>query len=466
MISFHEYFLIREAKFSQSKKVIPITKLPMFSVYLFKDDVDKVESINELKEKITNACTEARKIITKMGFPSMHSNILLKDLSKDVNWVTGKEGDTGGYATPKGKYMVVSLEQINNPNYLIKVIVHEWAHLWMFNNSEGFKRAVSEYYNTLLNQYRTNLSVAQKEREKEPFKNITKFKSFEKTEKLLGRRYSDVIWTEVTKTMMYTVRNIYQGYVINKYDDDDSPWKEDEQTYFNSERDNFKIKSKELIKKIINDIQKKLDLLDFDMGIYDKQLNYLSNALTKLFYENLIKNIKRSVEADESDWNWAKEDGEDWVSEFESISDYLLSETKHNENFIFANDDSYTEVSNKFDELDNNKYGIVLMIINFVYNIFENTIAQLNFPYRGYNLSGEDKSTYREEMKDLVKWVNSYGMANNDELWATGVEYFLKLPSNHKKAILKLMGTQGQRPLPNRRYKKYIKTIDDDGLTL
>ena len=464
MLSFNEYFLIKEAKFSQSKKVIPITKLPMFSVYLFKDDADKVESVNELKEKMTDACTEARKFITKIGFPSMHSNILLKDLSERVNRVSG--GGVGGYATRKGKYMTVSLEQINDPNYLIKVIVHEWAHLWMFNNSKGFKGAVKEYYNTLLNQYKDHFSTTiQKQKEKEPFKNITKFKSFEKTEKLLGYGYSDTIWNEVVRKMMYIVRNIYQGYVINKYNDDDSPWKEDEQTYFNSSRDNFKIKSKELIKKIINDIQKKLDLLDFDMGIYDKQLNYLSNALTKLFYENLIKNIKRSVEADESDWNWAKEDGEDWVSEFESISDYLLSETKHNENFIFANDDPYTEVSNKFDELDTNRYGIILMIFTFVYNIFENTINQKNFPQSQDKLVGKEQSTYREEMRDLVKWVDSYGMSNNDELWATGVDSFLKLPSNHRKAILKLMETQGERSPGNRRFKKWVKNSSHD-LTL
>jgi hypothetical protein len=289
MISFHEYFLIREAKFSQSKKVIPITKLPMFSVYLFKDDVDKVESINELKEKITNACTEARKIITKMGFPSMHSNILIKDLSKEVNWVSG--GGVGGYAHRKGKYMTVSLNQINDPNYLIKLIVHEWAHLWMFNNSKGFKGAVKEYYNTLLNQYKTNFAVAQKEREKEPFKHITKNKSFEQTEKLLGRNYSDTIWTEVVRAMMYFVRNVYQGYVINKYDDD-SPWKMNEQTYFDAWRNNFKIKIRSVIKKIIQDMQTKSQFWHVDMGIYKKQLNYLSNALTKLFYEKLIKNIK------------------------------------------------------------------------------------------------------------------------------------------------------------------------------
>ena len=440
MLSFNEYFLIREAKFSQSKKVIPITKLPMFSVYLFKDDADKVESVNELKEKMTDACTEARKIITKMGFPSMHSNILLKDLSKEVNWVSG--GGVGGYATRKGKYMTVSLDYINNPNYLIKVIVHEWAHLWMFNNSKGFKGAVKEYYNTLLNQYKTNFSTAQKQKEKEPFRNVTKNKNFEQTEQLLGYSYSDVIWTEVVKTMMYTARGIYYGYVSNKYDEDNSPWKEDDQTYFNTERDNFKSKTRKLILKIIEDMQNKVDFWHVDMGIYKKQLNYLSNAITKLFYENLIKNIKRSVEADESDWNWAKEDGEDWVSEFESISDYLLSETKHNENFIFANDDPYTEVSNKFDELDDNKYGIVPMILNFVYNIFENTINQKNFPQSQDKLVGKEQSSFREEMRDLVKWVDSYGMANDDELWATGVDSFLKLPSNHRKAILNLMSSR------------------------
>jgi hypothetical protein len=437
MISFYEYSLIREAKFSQSKKVIPITKLPMFSVYLFKDDADKVESINELKENITNACTEARKIITKMGFPSMHSNILLKDLSEEVNWVAG--GGVGGYAIRKGKYMIVSLNQINNPKYLIRVIVHEWAHLWMYNNSKGFKNAVKEYYDTLLNQYKTNFSVAQKEREKEPFKNVTKYNNFEQTGKLLGYNYSDTIWNEVVREMMYIVRNIYQGYVINKYNDDDSPWKEDEKTYINNWRVSFKIETRSLIFKIISDMQTKSQSWDIDMGIYKKQLNYLSNAITKLFYDRLVKNIKRSVEADESDWKWAKEDGKDWVSKFESISDYLLSETKHNENFTFANDDPYTEISNKFDELDNNRYGIVSMILSFVYNIFENTLTQKNFPQSEDKLVGKHKSSYREEMKDLVKWVDSYGMANDRELWATGVEHFLKLPPNHRKAILNLM---------------------------
>ena len=412
----------------------------MFSVYLFKDDADKVENINELKEKMTDACTEARKIITKMGFPSMHSNILLKDLSKDVNWVTG-EGGVGGYATRKGKYMTVSLEQIKSPDYLIKVIVHEWAHLWMFNNSKGFKNAVKEYYNALLNQYKTNFPTAQKQKEKEPFRNVIKNKNFEQTEQLLGRRYSDVIWTEVTKNIMYTVRGIYYGYVSNKYDEDNSLWKVDDQRYFNTERDNFKNVTKKLILKIIEDMQNKSQFFEIDMEIYKKQLNYLSNAITKLFYDRLVKSIKRSVEFDESDWNWAKEDGENWVSKFPSVSDYLYSETNNNENFVFTNNSPYTDVSNKFDELDH-RHGIIHMILNFVYNIFENTINQKNFPQSQDNLVGKEQSHFREEMRYLVKWVDSYGMSNNDELWATGVDSFLKLPPNHRKAILNLMSSR------------------------
>jgi hypothetical protein len=442
MLSFNEYFLIKEAKFSQSKKVIPVTKLPMFSVYLFKDDADKVESVNELKEKMTDACTEARKIIAKMGFPSMHVNILLKDLSKHVNWVTGKEGGSCGYATRKGKYMVVSLNCIDDPNYLIKVIVHEWAHLWMFNNSKGFKGAVKEYYNTLLNQYKTNFSTAQKQKEKEPFKNVTKNKNFEQTEQLLGYSYSDVIWTEVVKTMMYTVRGIYYGYVSNKYDEDNSPWKEDDQTYFNTERDNFKSKTRKLILKIIEDMQNKVDFWHVDLRIYKNQIFYLSNAITKLFYDRLAKGIKRSVESDESDWKWAKEDGDDWVSKFPRVLDYLYSETNNNENFIFTKEITYTELSNKFDELDTNRHGIILMILNFVYNIFENTINQKNFTQSQDNLAGKEQSSFREEMRDLVKWVNSYGMSNDDELWATGIEQFLDLPYQHRRKIIELMGTR------------------------
>jgi hypothetical protein len=434
MIPFNEYFLLMEAKFSQSKKIIPIAKSPMFSIYLFRDDVDKVDDMNELKEKMVNACTEARKIITKMGFPSMHSNILLKDLSKEVNWVTG--GGVGGYAKRKGKYMEISLNQINSPNYLIRLIVHEWAHLWMFNNSKGFKNAVKEYYNTLLKQYKDHVSTSQKQSEKLLFKDINKIKFHDKVEEILGRDYSDRIYTEIVKEMMGTVKDIYYGYIYNRYAEDDYPFKEDEQTFFKNVRESYIKKTESMILKIVDDI--------VESGYYPnmqtakKQIRYLSNAIWKIYYSGVLKKIVYSVESDEIDFKWAKEDGEEWASRVKSPLNYLEGLTNNNKNFVFDKKTHYNDLHNKFSEFVNN-YDPPTMIINLIYGIFENAITRKIFPQAEDKLVGEDKSTYREEMKDLVKWVNSYGVANDDELWATGVEKFIHLPPNHRKAILNLM---------------------------
>jgi hypothetical protein len=55
------------------------------------------------------------------------------------------------------------------------------------------------------------------------------------------------------------------------------------------------------------------------------------------------------------------------------------------------------------------------------------------------NFSGKSKQYIRDVAKDLVKWSDSYGMSNDDELWATGVEDFLKLPRYHRQKIIQLM---------------------------
>jgi hypothetical protein len=54
------------------------------------------------------------------------------------------------------------------------------------------------------------------------------------------------------------------------------------------------------------------------------------------------------------------------------------------------------------------------------------------------NFSGKSKQYIRDVAKDLVKWSDSYGMSNDLELWATGVEDFLKLPRYHRQKIIQL----------------------------
>jgi hypothetical protein len=61
------------------------------------------------------------------------------------------------------------------------------------------------------------------------------------------------------------------------------------------------------------------------------------------------------------------------------------------------------------------------------------------------NLAGEMWNDIRERVKNLVKWSSAYGLSNEDELWATGIEEFTQLPPEHRKNIIKLMSIRGPR---------------------
>jgi hypothetical protein len=58
-------------------------------------------------------------------------------------------------------------------------------------------------------------------------------------------------------------------------------------------------------------------------------------------------------------------------------------------------------------------------------------------------IGGKDFEFHRKYLKNIHNWVNDYGMSNNDELWATGIEEFFKLPLAHRKAIIRLMMNMG-----------------------
>jgi hypothetical protein len=55
------------------------------------------------------------------------------------------------------------------------------------------------------------------------------------------------------------------------------------------------------------------------------------------------------------------------------------------------------------------------------------------------SLAGKENAENRTEMAKLTNWVNSYGLSNKDELWATAIEYFFKLSPEYRKVIIKLM---------------------------
>jgi predicted SprT family Zn-dependent metalloprotease len=187
----------------------------MFSV--FADNTLPEETITALKDsssQLKSYLQQARTKIHQFGFPSMHANIVIKDLSEHVNQNTGEKGDAAGLAHSKGKYMTLGLKYALEPtDYTQTVIIHEWAHLWMFNNSEGFKTAVREYYNKILNTSRTKITPGD-------------VSTVRPQERVLKPETSDMVWSYFVRGITTKIyKSVYYNRLIQKYPSDhDDYW--------------------------------------------------------------------------------------------------------------------------------------------------------------------------------------------------------------------------------------------------
>lgn len=135
--------VITEAKFKQSSKIVLIKNYPMFTLYRDKD-ID-ISELNDYQDKMDNMFKEAKNRIMKLGFPSQHANVVLRNL------------DANGEAFARYRYMAINFELFKeeltsnyDDNYVVDVIVHEWAHLWMFNKGKSFEKAIKEVYDRIV----------------------------------------------------------------------------------------------------------------------------------------------------------------------------------------------------------------------------------------------------------------------------------------------------------------------------
>jgi len=89
-MKFEDLFnVISEAKFKKSKHIIPLATFPMFSLFLSKDiaadpNDEKFLEIKKSLPELKKTFNLARKQIHKLGFKSMHANVILKYLSKEL----------------------------------------------------------------------------------------------------------------------------------------------------------------------------------------------------------------------------------------------------------------------------------------------------------------------------------------------------------------------------------------------
>lgn len=478
---FKDLYLVAEAKFSKSRKVHLLTTLPMFTVYVYAEDLNKINNLPRVEQLMRKACNLARNQIIKIGFPSMHANILIKDLSKETNKVTGIHGGVGGYAVQSSKYMIIDRRLLKDPEHLVQAITHEWAHLWMFNNSHGFRTAVKQYYTNLINDNRANLQLPSEE-----LSGVDKIK----VDQLLQKHWMPQIRGLFDKKSILQYPNLTE-YILNynTIDTDSAEFLPHGTMIFLTASIPFKdvikgdkiyaikhhsgwILGSEKNRHSSNRLNREIIIPFAELPQYVSEnpeeimdeitrfiRHYLSNSNLNIQQE-LIHHLRNQII---SPIHYALRD-----LGIRDISKYNFSDFVNNAiEILLPNFETYLQDIVETPQLTIDVYSTYWAKPSHLHRIsFKRTIedALAKEQQRQYenrretltDLQGKDYELFRNQMKSLVNWANAYGMSNDSEMWATGIEFFMDLPKQHRTAILKLMDTKYAREnLPNRRMQKH-----------
>lgn len=155
MTPFKQY--LNEGKFRDSLSLDHLADVPMFSI--FKDKGIEIDDVT--LHDVMEAFKLAKKRINKMGFSSMHVNAVFRtyDPVKERNVLGMAQGNPeAGRSFKKLKSISLSSKHLKqlDTNYaiafkkLVNTIVHEWGHIWMFNNGRTFRNAVKQYHEALV----------------------------------------------------------------------------------------------------------------------------------------------------------------------------------------------------------------------------------------------------------------------------------------------------------------------------
>jgi hypothetical protein len=220
MITFKKYILNEGGLFRSSLKNIHMIDLPMFSLFYDKTLGGTFNMFaSTMDDELRNIFQQARTRIQKMGFPSMHVNVVFKNLNKAAEMRVRKTRTVGiAHGNPKyrkkfkedgGKtslrYMeldadfIYDLDDPSEYERLISAIVHEWAHLWMFQNTKTFRSAVMTFYNDLYKQYDPSTNSIKFILDKQTKDNVAKLVNWTKG---YGMGSDDELWATALETFM------------------------------------------------------------------------------------------------------------------------------------------------------------------------------------------------------------------------------------------------------------------------
>lgn len=145
---------ITESVFRKSKYLWHISDVQMFSIYINRSVMSSItdnKRLVSLIEKVKDMCDFAVAELGRLGFRSMHANIVLDNL----NWFVANKDQHGiGDETPFGlahtnrKFISLDINNVERANlrHAGEILMHEWAHLYLFNNSTRFKQGIVKLF--------------------------------------------------------------------------------------------------------------------------------------------------------------------------------------------------------------------------------------------------------------------------------------------------------------------------------
>jgi len=449
--------------------------VPMFSVFVY-DRLDSAELDREVYSKldeIKKVFADSKYTINKMGFPSMHANVLITKLSNVPSHHTGKMG-VAGQAHRKTKHMSIDIGSISED-----VVVHEWSHLWMMNNSKEFKQAVKLLYDKLMLQtaagVRSEHIPEWKPTPEADIKMINMWTSW--SENLMKFGLNDISaqwyfwkgkkvdWENIdfipqgivvqgnlrlplnTETLHGVSKilpagsDVYaekgnSGWIIGQYDKKGNR--------FEAVTKGFQaiveyMKGPRGRTDIFQELDKALRLSAARNTEY-KTITYLTGSILEKIQsamahaiEDMCKFVVVAQEPKQQAINYVKLWAKAYVlpKYLEILKDQRkISFYRHNPNKAYE----FLWVSNELKPKDLSAIDMVKRARTKTdVRTYSDTFAQRK------NLSGEEYGSHRDIMYKLQKWVSSYGMSDEQELWATAIELFFKLPNNYRKAIIGMM---------------------------
>ena len=402
--------LIPEATFRKSKYLTHLADFPMFSFFVHNnilEDPDTVftkEVFNEMIPELKKLAADVKKQIGQIGLPSMHANVVINRVNDNINSNTGETG-VGGYAHYSRKYITIDLENLTKfDQHTTNLLTHEWGHLWMFNNSKQFKSAVKNYYQQILQKALTTPTITNDWKEPPFVADATK--SWARTFDYLPlNEYINIFLLKI----IFKNKKLLTTDIIAQLTMTGQLWPYQMQL---DEKDKY---NADVLAAIISKEQKP----------ESKKIIFEINKLLADIYQKIVwaqfnqKNL--TTEEKEMIKDWSQKYVWKALQAFQNKPATLI--------LVLKNKRIYDAlwVNNKI------KPDNVSLSKTLTAKWSKKQISEIS------NLEGKDAAQLKKLVSMVAAWPNVYGMSNEDEMWATAMEQFTKLPPNHRSQIIQLI---------------------------